>query len=101
MANLNVGLGRNLIKTLTLSYYAAVAPSLVALLGSKETNSLTGAVSTRTMLNYNFTLQTGVRLKNNLGVWLHYNIIPNNVPSYVFYIRRHRTIQFGLDWSLK
>ena len=101
VANLNVGLGRNLIKTPTLSYYAAVAPSLVVLLGSKETNSFTGAASKSTLLTYNFTLQTGVRLKRNLGVWLHYNVVANDVQSYVFYDHRHRTVQLGLDWLIK
>jgi hypothetical protein len=101
VATFGVGLGRNLIKTPTLTYYVAAVPTAMALINSKVTYSIQGVASDKSFLNMNVLLQTGLRLKNNFGIWAHYHLLPNDVQNYTMYNNNHRTIQIGVDWTLK
>ena len=101
LANLSVGLGRNFVQTPAASFYVVVAPTALLLLNTKEIYNEKDVASRATFFTYNILLQTGVRFKNKLGIWAHYNVLPIDVQKYVFFQHNHRSIQVGVDWTLK
>lgn len=105
--SLSLALGRNLIQAPQFSWYAAVASNGSYLPNSRGNydyeNSIiiSSAPDKVSLFSHNIVLQSGVRMKNGIGLWLHYHLLPTEVYQLPQFHHEHRTLQFGAEWRFR